>query len=88
MLVPDGAKLEVCHVHVSRTKTERVPIHYGLPAFLPGYLEAQKTSFPNAWRDVKGGCVPQRPTRAVVQYCPKCREEEAKWRVAYDKRSS
>jgi len=86
-LVPEGAKLEVCPVHNFRTRTERVPIHYGLMAFPVGYGEARKACFPNAWRDIAGGCIPERPTKAKVHYCPKCREEEQKWRNAHARSS-
>ncbi len=81
--VPDGAKLGLCPLHNMPTRTERVPVHYGLPAIPVGYLEARKASFPNTWRDIKGGCVPQSPTKAVVHFCPRCREEEAKWMSAH-----
>ena len=78
-LVPDEAKLEICPVHNVRTKSERVMIHYGLPMIPVRYAEAEKVSFPNAWLDVKGGCMPLPSTKAKVRYCSKCREEKGKW---------
>jgi hypothetical protein len=58
-----------------------VPIEYGLilvdPSELPEIL-ARQTLFPNSNRHYRGGCVVRFAKEALIRYCPKCREAEAK----------
>ena len=86
--IPEGAKSERCAVHGVSTKKDRVRIQYGLRGVYQDYEEAQRTLFPNAWRDISGGCIPCAPTKATVHYCPKCREAEERWRKTHERPSA
>ena len=85
-ITPEAAKQFVCPVHHLRTATDHVPIVYGYRPVPSGYIQAQQTSFPNAWSHVPGGCVMLNPTDARVRYCPKCREAEKEWRSAHPRK--
>ena len=75
----------VCPVHQEQLKQEPVKIVYGLRGPLEkGYVEASHKLFPYSNKNVSGGCVLNRdsPKFQTVDYCPKCRRAETRWRSA------
>lgn len=73
-----------CEVHKTKLQTENVKIAYGLMGFMPGFLEAQRRTFPNANSVVMGGCVisDDSPKLQTVKFCPSCRVAQKKWSAA------
>jgi hypothetical protein len=67
----------ICEVHRAGRIEDTVPILYGQM-----YIDPATTNFPNALCFVGGGCKVRadRPTQAVVFFCPPCRQAEQEWK--------
>lgn len=69
-----------CETHGLPLQEDTVHIVYGEPA-LGGqnYSQALSKLFPNANTFHAGGCVPLRPRKATVRFCPDCRKAFREW---------
>jgi hypothetical protein len=78
----DENKPGTCRVHQLALLPDRVPERYGLLRLRPSYVEAARTSFPNARSWSWGGCISSADSAAFsdVWYCPRCREAEREYR--------
>ena len=82
----NGSSWPRCKLHGETLKLDTVEIVYGLQAYDKKYATAARKLFPEAHSSVGGGDVLEEPTRAEVLYCPKCRENEAKWLAQHRRR--
>lgn len=64
-----------CEVHRKALIEDLVPIRYGLIR-PPSWLYEGRKEFPHAYTSYLGGCVVRESKRALVGYCPECREAE------------
>jgi hypothetical protein len=75
----------LCKVHHAAMRTERVPIHYGMPVNAPARYEAERKLFPNSRRVVLGGCEVRKETHTELPVCATCRAAEEEWRRRHPK---
>ena len=72
--------MKKCEIHGVELIKGKAPIFYGMPAAPPiGYLEAERTLFPNSFLFILGGCTLDDEKERVVRFCPNCREAENSW---------
>jgi len=75
-----------CKVHHALLQKDKVRMTYGLLVHTKEEWEAREKLFPNANREVNGGCLLSDIKEVEVLYCPKCREAEDKWIKARPKK--
>jgi hypothetical protein len=71
-----------CEIHGVELIKGSAPIFYGEPIGPPaGYLDAERTLFPNSFLFMLGGCIisDESKPEIKVNFCPKCREAESAW---------
>ena len=75
-----------CPVHQQLLLEDTIRIAYGIPPYDRALIDAQLTQFPHARSKTNGPCVvfPDSPRRAVVLYCPTCRQAEEMWREQHE----
>lgn len=80
-----------CSLHDELMPDDFVPIEYGLIRVDLSEMSethARFREFPNSNRSYRGGCVGRPAMRALVRFCPKCRDAEEKWRFADQERTT
>jgi hypothetical protein len=72
--------MKKCEIHGVELVKGKAPIFYGLPDAPPvGYLDAERSLFPNSFLFALGGCMLGDETESNVKFCPACREAENEW---------
>jgi hypothetical protein len=86
------AQQHTCQIHHDPLRADVVPIVYGWPTGIYGMdvYEAREHVFPNANRQVMGGCVTgtNDPKQTRVLYCESCRRAESGYATAVENSKS
>jgi hypothetical protein len=69
-----------CQVHHKPLVEGLASIHYGLAAIRKASHEDEARLFPNALTVINAGCLRWPANRALVRYCPACRDAEKAWK--------
>lgn len=77
---------EVCPVHGTPTVSMEVPVADGMMAYERKYMKARVRRFPYSFGYVwSGSCESWGDRSEFRAVCPKCREEEKRWRQHHER---